>query len=146
VLKREEIITEFIDRLSNVDGVVYVARNPKKPPSAGNLPAIQLFEFPDDVISQTQRGGYPVYRRMMEVIVESFIAGSDEGAASKEEIAFLAEIKKKVYAGGNSLGKRCVLTETAASRVLRPATGSNVAGIGVTFNVEYVEDISLIMA
>jgi|GEM_PF-4776482 len=145
MLKREEIITELWSRLDEVPGVAYTARNPKKPPSVDDLPAIQFFEFPDKVLENGGRG-YPIYKREMDVIVESFVNGSTENAASKEEMAFLLEMKKKIYKDGNSLGGLCSLFEAEASRVLRPATGGNVAGIGITFKIQYVEDIRAIVS
>jgi hypothetical protein len=146
MLERETILREFWKRMSAVTGVAYTARNPKKPPSINSLPAIQIFEFTDRVLGTSQRGGYPIYKRRMTVVAESFISASKEGASSAEIMAFLLLLKKSLYADGGTLGGLCSLRETETSRVLRPATGGNVSGVGVSFELDYVEDTSLAVA
>jgi len=145
VQERELIIAELWERLANVTGVVYTARNPKKPPSAESLPAIQFFELGDLVEEASSRGGYPAYRRRVTVVIECFIAGSSESAATKELGAFVQEMKKKVYEGGATLGRRCSISERDASRILRPPAGSHVAGVGIAFEIRYVENISTLI-
>ncbi len=146
MLQREAIIRELWSRMSSVEGVKYTARNPGAPPNVARLPAIQIFEFPDKVMEVSKRGGYPIYKRKMQVIIEHFVAAATEGAATKEIMAFLLLSKKKLYAAGATLGGLCSLTEVEASRILRPATGSHVAGIGVTLEITYVEDVGSIMS
>jgi len=145
MLHRENIIRELWRRMELVEGVQYTARNPKKPPNVGDLPAIQFFEFQDRVLETSQRGGYPIYKRTLPVIIESFVAGSSEFAATKDELAFLENLYKQLYAGGATLGKRCSFVEKELSRVLRPATGGHVAGLGMTLEIVYVENMADIM-
>lgn len=145
MLEREGVIAELWSRLATVTGVTYTARNPKAEPSADNFSAIQFFELQDVVESETKRGGYPAYRRMLKVAVEGFISASAEGAATKEIGLFAIEIKKKVYAGGVTLGGRCKISESETSRIMRPPTGEHSIGIGIIFEIRYTENIASIM-
>lgn len=142
MLERERILAELWSRMSEVTGVAYTARNPKAPPNTDDLPAIQFFEFDDEVEEASSRGGYPSYKRTFDLILEVFIAGSSESSSSKELGAFVQEVKKKLYAGGPTLGKTCSFKESKSTRVLRPPAGENVAGIGIKLEIRYVEDIA----
>lgn len=142
MLEREEIIAELWKRLSNVSGVKHTARNPKAPPKTTDFPAIQFWELSDVVIDVKDRGGHPIYRRELSVVIEPFIAGSTENASSKELGVLVQEMKKKIYQGGPTLGKRCVISESEASRVHRPPTGENAAGVGIALIITYIEEIA----
>ena len=147
MLERELILRELWKRMSQVDGVKYTARNPKAPPSTGDLPAIQFFELPDTVESASSRGGYPIYKRKMAIAIELIISAEHEGASSKVLGEFANEVKKKLYAGGVKLGGRnCQIQETDASRVLRPPIGDNVSMIGINLEIIYIEDTNLLFA
>jgi hypothetical protein len=95
-----------------------------------------------DLVQKTQnRGGSPVYMRGIEVIVESFIKGSSDALATKELMAFVKEVKGKIYADPAGLGKLAHnVGESQYSRVHRPPAGDHVAGIGIVFIIVYVED------
>ena len=75
-------------------------------------------------------------------MIEPFIAGSTENAASKELGMFVKEMKKKIYLGGPTLGKRCVISESEASRIHRPPAGDNSAGVGIALIITYTEEIA----
>jgi len=145
MLERESIIRELWKRMSAVEGVAYTARNPKAPPSVDDLPAIQFFELPDKVISVSQRGSYPTYKRIIQVALEVVIAGTTEASTSKELGEFVQKTKKKLYEGGMTLGGRnCLLQETGATRVMRPPAGDNVSMIGFDLEIQYIEDTALL--
>jgi hypothetical protein len=142
-LKRENIVEEFERRMNLVTGVNYVARNPVQPPAADNVPAIMIYELTDDVEEIDMRGGsqYPNFRRSLTVVTESFVAVSEAGAASKEVMAFILEQKKALYEGGATLGGKCTsVVEVQASQILRPEMGENIAGMGLVFELRYIED------
>jgi len=146
VLQREKIIEELWSRLADVAGVQYTARNPKAPPSIENLPAIQFFELGDTVVNSSMRGGYPIYSRVVSVVIEAFIKGSSETAVGKELMDFMVEIKKQLYLTGTKMRSGAVIQEVSSSRVLRPPVGANVAGIGLAVELRYVEDVGTIMS
>lgn len=144
--EREIFITEFWRRVALVSGVVKTARNPGDNPSTDDFPAIQFFELDDTIEAQGRRGGYPIYTRKLILAVEFFIVATSEASASKELSAFVQEGKKKIYQGGNNLGKTCnEIVEAGCTRVLRPPVGKNAVGIGVVFEVNYTENIATIM-
>lgn len=145
MLEREFIIQALWERLSNVTGVNRTARNPVNPPSEEDMPCINFFELEDPVQDKTYRGGkkYPAYKRALRVLLEPFVLGSSEPAASKELGAFVQETKKSLYAGGNTLGMKGVeMTEVGTGQVLRPPKVEKVAGIGITIEIRYVETIA----
>lgn len=144
--ERENIIAELWNRLAAVQGVQYTARNPKAEPGVDNMPCIQFFEMEDPVAEATQRGGYPAYKRALRVVVEAFVKSSTEASASKELGDFIILIKKQVYKDGVSLGRLCQITEIETSRVLRPPTGENVIGLGIIFELKYIETIANLFA
>lgn len=144
--EREILIAEFWRRIASVTGVVKTARNPGDIPNVDDFPAIQFFELDDTIVSSGRRGGYPIYSRKLILTTEAFIPATSESASSKELGVFVQEIKKKIYAGGNNLNKTCSeITELGCTRVLRPPVGENSIGIGLIFDVRYVENISTIM-
>lgn len=141
--EREIFITELWKRLSSVVGVNRTARNPASSPNIDDFPIIQFFELDDDIISQSQRGGYPIYKRKLNLVIEAYITATKEALSSKELGSFVQEVKKKIYFGGNSLNNTCsLLIEKRASRVLRPPVGDHSVGISIPFEVIYIEDIS----
>jgi len=142
MLEREQIIQELWRRIAGVSGVKFTARNPSVPPSSENVPSIEFFELPDNVTDTTTRGGVPVMKRKLQVAIEVFIAGSKDSAASKELMAFVKTVKAALYAGGPTFGGLCSWKEVEASRVMRPETGANLAGIGIVIEIMYVEDAS----
>jgi len=142
MIEREEIIAELWYRLSTVTGVVSTARNPSIVPDPQQMPCIQFFELEDIVEKVTMRGGFPVYHRKLTVAIEPFVLASSEQSSTAELIAFVREVKKKVYAGGASLGNRCSLQEVEASRVLRPPGGTTLTGVGIALVISYIEDTS----
>lgn len=143
MLERENIIGEIWKRLSEVSGVGFTARNPKEPPSTDNLPSLTFFELEDMIEEQRMRGGKPQYRRRLTLVIEAFVDGSTESLAVQELAAFVILMKAKLFADGSNLGGRCSeIVETESSRILRPETGGNVAGIGLAFDVKYVETIT----
>ncbi len=98
------MMQELWRRLASVEGVVYTARNPKAEPGVKNLPAIQFFELEDMPEKLSMRGDFPVYRRHLKVVIESFISATSEASSSQEMGAFLEQVKKALYQSGNSLG------------------------------------------
>ena len=146
MLEREAIIAELWRRIDAVNGVVFTARNPASPPSKDDFPAIQFFELDDLVTDSSMRGGYPVYRRELDVAIEFFVAGTIEVASSKELGQFVQAGKTKLYEGGPTLGRRWEFKETTASRVLRPPVGKHSAGIGIVIVIKYIEDVSRLMS
>lgn len=144
MLERELIIQELWRRLAAVPGVAYTARNPKAEPSVDNMPCIQFFELDDKPEKHDHRGAtaYPAYRRTFQVVVEAFVKGSSDAAASKELGEFMQAVKKSLYTGGNVLHPNSFFLETEMSRMLRPPVGDNVIGVGIVLTIQYVEDIS----
>ena len=144
--ERELLIAEFWRRIASVTGVAKTARNPGDNPSSDDFPAIQFFELNDEITGKGRRGGYPIYSRTLMLTVEAFLTATSEPASSKELGVFVTEIKKKIYAGGNNLNKTCTeITELGCTRVLRPPVGKNSVGIGLIFEVKYIENISTII-
>jgi hypothetical protein len=129
--------------MEQVPGVSYTARNPKQPPSVEQLPCINLFEGNDVVLSKNFRGKNTViYKRRLEVVLETFVAGSTEPASSKELFAFVELLKAQIYQGGNNLNKKASLIDDVEySRVHRPPIGDNVAGVGIAFEIIYIEEV-----
>ena len=146
MLEREQLAQELWSRLASVEGVKYTARNPKAEPGVENLPAIQFFELEDQIEQVSQRGGYPVYKRKLKVVLEAFIAATTEPSSSQELGAFIEKVKKALYGSGNSLSKTSTFTEEAGSRVLRPPTGNNTIGLGMVLKVQYIEDTGALFA
>ena len=147
MLEREIAIAELWRRMNSVSGVKYTTRNPKAPPSIDDMPTINIFELEDEVVGESMRGNYPIYKRRLPIVLEVFITGSSESAATKELGLFLKEMRKKLYEGGANLGGRCAkITETTQTRVLRPPTGEHTVGIGLSFDMIYIEDISKLMS
>ena len=143
MFEREIIKEEIAYRMSQVDGVMFTARNPKTPPNAEDFPAILMFEYPDEVESKGLRGGYPIYKRKFKVVIECYITASSEGAATTELGDFVEKIKKKIYEGNNTLSKKASeLNELELSQVMRPPVGDNTIGIGIIFEVSYIENIA----
>lgn len=145
MLERELIIEELWSRLASVKGVMYTARNPKAEPNTNDMPCVQFFELPDDPTPAQSRGGvgaYPVYKRTLKVIIESFVKGTTEASSSKELGEFMQEVKKALYTNGNVLVKDSFFVETEGSRIMRPPTGENIVGIGMVLEITYIEDIS----
>ena len=144
MLRREEIAQEIWNRLSNIVGVQRVARNPENPPDINDLPTAQFFELDDVVTEMRMRGNSPAYKRELTIVIEVFVAGSSEAAASKELMSFVKEMKSAFYSNGNSLSnanaRLGLIQETEQSRILRPGVGSHVAGIGTVFKISYTED------
>jgi hypothetical protein len=143
MLKRESIAQEFWKRIAGVTDVVYTSRNPKAPPGEDNLPASQFFEFEDKVVEVGKRGDTLVYKRRWTIVLEMFTKSTAEAASSKELMDFVEDTRLAIYDGGPSLGGLCELHEVDSSRVLRPPAGENIAGIGISFEINYVEEIEL---
>jgi hypothetical protein len=79
--------------------------------------------------------------RGIEVIVESFIKGTSDALATKQLMAFVKEVKSKIYADPAGLGKLAHnVSESQYSRVHRPPSGEHVAGIGIALTIVYIED------
>ena len=143
--EREALIQEFWRRMSTVTGVQKTARNPKTPPTLEDLPCIQFFEMADNVREGSARGGKPVYRRELQLVLETFYEGSSEAASSQELGSFVEDMKSKLYEGGSNLGGTCsMIEETQASRILRPQLGEHVAGIALVLLITYIEDTTLL--
>ena len=147
MFEREIAIAELWNRMASVSGVKYTTRNPKAPPSIDDMPTINIFELDDEVVSKSMRGGYPIYKRRLQIILEAFIVGSSESASTKELGLFLRKMRKKLYEGGVNLGGKCAeISETTQTRVLRPPTGEHTVGIGLSFDMIYIEEISKLMS
>lgn len=145
--EREAIIIELQSRLAAVEGNLAANRNPDSPPDVLSMPVINFFELVDKVINTSSRGGYPIYTRVLLVTMEPFIKASERGAESKELFIFNNKLKVKLYekvgnTAPNSLSGLCLFQEVDYSRVLRPGSGENVAGIGITIAITYIEDTS----
>lgn len=139
---RENIVQELHKRMSEVPGTQIVLRNPKTEPTTDDLNCISIFELGDPVKQVSTRGGIPYYIRNLNVIIEAMIRSDTEGGSSPELIAYVKELKKKLYEGGISLGGTCDLfVEIDSSQILRPPIGGNAAGIGISLNITYKEDI-----
>ena len=139
---RELIAKEIHRRLSTVPGTQIVFRNPKVEPTVDDLPCISFFELGDVVQKRGMRGGVPYYLRTFNLIVEPIIVSDSEGESSPDLIAYVKEVKKKLYEGGVNLGGTCDdLIEVDASQIIRPPIGENAAGIGLSINITYKEDV-----
>jgi hypothetical protein len=144
MLKREEIIQELLTRLASTSGA-YVARNPKKEPDTSEFPYICLVELADMVEDVDHRGGMPNYKRKIEVVVECFTVSDTDEKSSQDIMSFLESVKSNIYGGSANLGGKCAtIIETESSRVLRPPIGSNAAGIGLVFEIRYIENTGLL--
>ena len=141
MLQRETCIRRLMYLLSQVPSVGFVARNPVSAPDAADFPAIMLFEFPDRVMSMSRRGGYPSYIRQMQVNIEFYVAGTTEDSASSDLTTFLQDAKTLIYTDGATLGlKGVAVEEVSSTRLWRPPVGKNAAGIGLQFNIQFVEN------
>jgi len=143
--QRESAIRELQYRMWNVPGVGLVLRNTSQEPAVSDMPFIGIFELTDRIVEAGRRGGgvLPVYKREVDLVLEIFIAGSTEADASAELADFVSKVRAKLYEGGVTLGKRCsYITETGMSKVLRPPVGGNIAGIGISLTMTYVDDVS----
>lgn len=140
MLEREQIIENLWRRLSTVEGVAYTARNPKAEPNSENMPCIQFFELSDKVVHTSQRGGYPIYKRSFQVVIELFVKASSDSASSKALGSFMEKLKRSLYEGGPSLGGLCSFSEDGTSQMIRPPTGDNIIGTGMGITILYVED------
>lgn len=141
--EREVLIKELWKRVASVSGVVYTARNPGAPPNVSDMPAIQFFELNDTVVDSAKRGAYIAFKRRLTVVVESFIAGTTEASSTDELAAFIVNVKRAIYSGGMTLGNRqCLIQEVESSRIIRPAAGENLIGMGLVFDIMYTEDIN----
>lgn len=146
MLKWESIAQEIESRMADVVGVKSVARNPKVPPNIDAMPAICIFEMEDDVVDKSLRGGFPIYKREADVVIEYFDDAVSEETASTATASLLEQIKKKLYRDGARLGGLCSeLVETKSGRMLRPDAGNHLAGRSLFFVVTYIEEISLLM-
>jgi hypothetical protein len=145
-LERELVVAEIWRRLSLIPGIKYHMRNPQAPPKEQDMPCCLIFDMDDVVVQGNGMGTQaPTYKRALQVVVESFVQGSSEAAASKELMAFVRKLKREIYRGGSNLGKICTyIGEKSAARILNPRVGTNVIGLGIVFEVMYVEDISKI--
>ena len=143
MLQREKVIAELWYRMAQVTGVGYTARNPKAEPSVDQMPVISIFELDDAVQDKRMRGkSITCYRRRLELILEVFVAGSTENASSKELFAFVELVLAEVFRGGNNLNKKASLIDIMEySRVHRPPIGDNVAGLGIAFEILYIEEV-----
>jgi hypothetical protein len=143
VLQREAIIEELEKRMTEVSGVLFVARNPEKAPSYDDLPCVSIFEMPDTVDDMSKRGGMPSYKRSFQIVLEIFISGSTATLASKELMAFMKLVKVALHAAPYGLDATCGgIREDQYGRVLRPGVGEHVIGIGLAITIFYVEDIN----
>lgn len=144
MVERELIIQELWKRLAGVTDVRYTARNPKVPPKVEDLPALQFFELGDTVEKVGRRGGtnYPNFHRRLRVVIEAFINPQAEGSSGKELGLFVQNVKKALFTDGSTLGKLCEIQEVETTRVLRPPVGENIIGIGLVYDLIYVEDVS----
>lgn len=142
MLERENIMVELWRRMANVEGVVYTARNPSKPPAVEDMPAIQLFELRDAVVDASARGGRPIYKRKLEVIAEIYVKADNDASATHELGLFLQAVRKAVFVDGESLHGVCShIEETEMSRVLRPLVGGPIVGVGLAYVITYIENI-----
>jgi hypothetical protein len=137
--KREGIMTELLSRMSSVPSVEWTDRNPEVPPSVENLPAIQLFEMGEDKVMKGFRNKFPEYECHLTVVIEAFIKGTEAGAETTELNTFIKDLRKKLYAGGATLGGRCLFVEKEVSRVLRPGLAERVIGLGIVIEIQYIE-------
>jgi len=143
VLHRESILVELEKRMTQVTGVSFVARNPEADPGINDLPCINIFEMADRVMETHGRGGAPVYKREIQIVLETFIKGTKEAKSTKELMAFLKLVKVKLYEVPAGLGGLVYrIREDEFSRVHRPGIGDHVAGIGMALTLVYVEDTS----
>lgn len=142
MIEREAALVELWKRFGQVTGVKTTQRNPATSPELHDLPLIRFFEMDDVVMELGGRGGYPIYKRRLTLIVESFIRASSEGAATKELGVFIGSLKRQVYAGGTNLGGTCSeFVEASMGRILRPEIGQNSIGLGLVFNMRYIEEV-----
>ena len=143
MLKRETIIRELWSRFADVDGVEFTARNSKSPPGEADFPCILFFELGDDIFDRSKRGATqkPSFKRKLTLVVETYVIGASEEASSYEVMDFVEKIKKKLYVDGNSLGGLCEINEIGSGRMLRPPMGGPVAGLGLSFEIIYIEDV-----
>ena len=139
---REIIAREIHRRLYSVPNTQIVFRNPKIEPTVDNLNCISFFELGDVVAKVSFRGGIPYYIRTLNMIIEPLIISDTEGESTPDLTAYVKEVKKKLYAGGTTLGGTCDnFVEVDTSAIIRPPIGENAAGIGLSLNITYKEDL-----
>lgn len=147
MIQRDVILSEIHKRMTTVPGIGLVARNPKDHPGADDFDCIHIFEFPEKTTSVKTRGNkLPLLVKEMEVIIECFALAETEPASTKALYALLKEVKKVLYAGGNAtLDGICTsILEKETSRVLRPPVGGAVAGMGLIFEVTFLDDLAVL--
>ena len=152
-MKREELVTEVQRRFAGIKtangytlDVNHVFRNPEEEPNPSIMPLVNLFEMPDLLVSQKDRGATkpPIATRELVVVAECWMVATSEGKASKEISQFLKAARVAIFNDGITLGKKGVIgvAEIEVSRVYRPAIGNGVVGIGQVLRIRYLEDYS----
>lgn len=140
-MKREYLIQELWSRLAAVSGVQSTARNPKEPPKEGEFPRINLFDLEEEV---DEAQAFRSQKLTFSLLTEHFIEATSEHSGSKELMAFTDLVVDAMYQTGLRLAKAGhigVITERRRSRVLRPPTGGPVFGLGIWWEIRYVEDL-----
>jgi len=140
-MKRETLVEEIWKRQSEVTGVATTARNPKHPPKEGEFPRINIFELEEPIEEGSM---LRTKKARLSVLVEFFIEGTSEQAGSMELMAFAELVVDTMYQTGLRLmrqGEIAMIKETRRSRVLRPPISGPVFGLGIFWEIRYVEDI-----
>ncbi len=144
MLKREEIVSEIIGRLSGITGIGLISRNPSSRPDISDMPIVNVFDFPAKAVSSRfSRNTAPLIEFELTLVLELFIAGTTEELATSELFDFYRNVLKAIFADGASLGGiGCAVTISEITRVLRPPIGGNAIGIGMVLLIKYVEDLN----
>lgn len=158
---REQAVQEVERRLWLVtvaNGFDLTIASVKRNPDSVNtrFPCANIWELDDEVETRLIGGGFeggPAYIRKLEILIEFFkevegggVDENMEGAASKEAKLFAQTIRYALFHNDYgtydmNLGGKCDLfEEVSASRVVRPNFGNNVTGMGLTFQLTYMDN------
>jgi len=140
-MKREYLVQELWSRLAAISGVQTTARNPKQPPKEGEFPRINIFDLEESV---DEAQAFRSQKLSFSLLVEFFVEASSEQAGTKELMAFADSVVGAMYQTGLKLARQGhlgVIVEQKRSRVLRPPVGGPVFGLGIWFEIRYVEDL-----
>lgn len=140
---REALVAEFWKRVAGVAGMNSTARNPESPPKAEDCPVGNIFDLEDEV-EATDGGRRPKNKRRLTLILELFVKGSSDAAASKELWLFYQTVKKALYADPADLGRKATLLEKRTSAFVTIDAGNHMKGVGIEFHILYTEDVGLL--
>ena len=148
---REDISEALQVRLRLTSGVQVVLRNPELPPDITLFPAISMFYGKDAVTEASFNDTYPVFKREWTITLVIYYTGSipeDDESAEVELGAFLDEVRRALYANGDSLlsYSHTYIFDRGFGELLKPHVGQSGVAIPFEIAIKYVDEIATIFA